>query len=106
MEPIDGELVERERSDISLQQLCVVCGMHLELAIELVSYGVITAQGERQEIWRFDLVAQERSRKALRMHRDLGIDWAGLALALDLLEEVERLKQRIALLERGAGGQR
>jgi chaperone modulatory protein CbpM len=97
MDPIDGELVEH--TTISLHQLCVVCGMHLELAIEMVSCGVIEAAGERPESWRFDLQAQERSRKAVRMHRDLGIDWAGLALVLDLLEENERLHARTAFLE-------
>ena len=101
MDPIDGEVVSQ--TTITLHQLCVVSGMHLELAIEMVSSGVISPAGERPESWRFDLQAQERSRKALRMHRDLGIDWAGLALALDLLEEIERLQARVAFLEGGIG---
>ncbi len=100
--PLDGELADH--LSLSLHELCLAAGVRAEIAIELVSIGVIEARGSGPESWAFDLRALERSRTALRLHRDLGIDWAGLALALDLLEEVERLRHRILVLERGRAG--
>jgi chaperone modulatory protein CbpM len=89
----------------TLRELCVVCGVHAELALELVAHGVIQAEGPHQPL-RFSEAALDRSKKALRLRRDLGVDWEGLALALDLLDEVERLRARVALLERVAGSER
>jgi chaperone modulatory protein CbpM len=84
----------------TLRELCLVCGVHAELALELVAHGVIETEGPRESP-RFSEAALDRSKKALRLRRDLGVDWEGLALALDLLDEVERLRARLALLERG-----
>jgi len=33
------------------------------------------------------------AKKARRLHRDLGVDWSGIALALCLLEELEELRE-------------
>jgi chaperone modulatory protein CbpM len=99
--PLEGEL--GDRLVLTLRDLCVATGVKAELAIELVSIGVIQARGAGPDTWVFDLRALERSRRAVRLHHDLGIDWAGLALALDLLEELERLRERVELLERSRG---
>jgi chaperone modulatory protein CbpM len=97
-EPQHGEIVGS--GTLTLHELCLICGLEDQLVIELVSVGVIEASGPGPQEWRFTTQALDRSRKALRLHRDLGIEWQGLALALDLLEEVDRLRARVALLER------
>lgn len=99
-EPLEGEIVDR--STFTLTELCLAVGVHADLAIEMVACGVIEtrAPGREPQAWLFDVRALTRSRTALRLHRDLGVDWRNLALTLDLLEEVERLRQRVALLER------
>jgi chaperone modulatory protein CbpM len=103
-DPLDGEIADG--MTLTLTELCVRVGAHADLVVELVSCGVVVARGASQDEWAFDLRALERSRAALRLHRDLGLDWRNLALTLDLLEEVERLRRRVDLLERlhGAGG--
>ena len=45
--------------------------------------------------WRFSGTALRRTRLALRLERDLELNLAGVALALDLMEEVERLRQAL-----------
>ncbi len=95
-----GEIVSDGRT-YTLREVCVIIGEHTELVVEMVSYGVIDARGARPDAWAFDERALHRTKKALRLRRDLGIEWAGLALALDLLDEVERLRARIAALSRG-----
>ena len=34
------------------------------------------------------------TRKALRLHRDLEIDWSGIAFALSLIDEIEQLREQ------------
>jgi chaperone modulatory protein CbpM len=45
--------------------------------------------------WRFSGTALRRTRLALRLERDLELNLAGVALALDLMEEVERLRRAL-----------
>ena len=42
--------------------------------------------------WRFPGSAVTRAQKALKLARDLRVNWPGTALALDLLDEIERLR--------------
>ena len=43
--------------------------------------------------WRFSGAQLRRARIALRLERDLGVNAAGVALALELLEELEQLRR-------------
>jgi len=86
---------------LTLAQLCRVFELHADYAIELVEAGVVEpAWGRGPADWRFESHALLRMRRALRLHRDLAVDPAGAALALDLIEEVQRLRARVRVLER------
>lgn len=51
-----------------------------------------------QEQWKFSADSLKRARTAMRLQRDLGINEAGIALALDLLEEIEILESKVQKL--------
>ena len=88
-----------DRTIFTLYELCRVCGVHAELVIEMVEEGVLEPRGVAPEEWRFSGSAVTRAQKALKLSRDLRVNWPGAALALDLLEEVEQLR----LLRRTTG---
>lgn len=81
-----------ERAVFTLRELCHACGVHAELVIEMVDEGLIEPRGAVPAEWRFSGSAVTRAQKALTLVRDLRVNWPGAALALDLLEEVERLR--------------
>ncbi len=71
-----------------------------ELEVELwVVEGVLQPlAGATREEWRFGATALRRTRAAARLMRDLEVNAAGVAIALDLLERIaalESLLQRI-----------
>ncbi|HTE41899.1 MAG TPA: chaperone modulator CbpM [Steroidobacteraceae bacterium] len=70
---------------------------HGQLAI-LVEIGILEPNGS--EPWRFEHRDLRRLRSAQRLVRDLGVNLAGAALILDLLDERAELSARIAMLER------
>ena len=84
-----------EQTQLTLADLCRACAVHAERIIELVDVGVLEPQGREPARWIFTGASLHRARKALRLQRDLDIDLAGAALALELLDEIESLRARL-----------
>ena len=87
-----------EEGSLTLGQLCRACGVHADWIISLVEEGIIEPQGADIRLWRFSGTSLVRARSALRLQRDLGVNLAGIALALDLMEELESLRAHIKTL--------
>ena len=85
--------------DLSLDDLCGFCRTERATIISLVEYGVLQPHGDAPDTWAFDGYCVTRAIKAQRLEKDLGINVAGIALILDLLEERASLLRRM-----GTGG--
>ncbi|WP_448326009.1 chaperone modulator CbpM [Sulfitobacter sp. M13] len=81
---------------LSLQDLCRFCQAEETWVIELVDYGVLEPVGSTRGNWRFVGASIARAKKAQRLKRDLGINTAGVALVLELLEERDHILRRLA----------
>ena len=92
--PVSG-LVLDDAIEISLEELCRACGKHEQWVIALVSEGVLNPRGKAPAEWRFPGSTLRVARTAQRLESDLGVNLAGVALALDLLAEIERLSIRV-----------
>jgi chaperone modulatory protein CbpM len=88
-----------ERVTLDLGELCRVQGVHQRVVIGMVREGVLEPLGDAPENWRFAPNAMARLARALRIRDDLHLNLAGTALALDLLEELAALRQRVSVLE-------
>lgn len=84
-----------EQAQLTLTELTRACSVHAELIIELVEEGVLAPIGREPRSWRFTGAHMRRARVAVRLQRDLGVNLAGAALALQLLDEVEALRSRL-----------
>ncbi|MBT8135368.1 MAG: chaperone modulator CbpM, partial [Gammaproteobacteria bacterium] len=51
--------------------------------------------GAEQSRWCFSGVSIRRVQKAKRLQRDLGVNPAGAALVIELIDEIERLRCKI-----------
>jgi len=102
---LEGVVLD-ERVTVTFTELAQLCGSDDEVVRLLVAEGVLHPLGSRPEEWRFSGIEIRRARRALRLQRDLDLNLAGTALAIDLLDEVDALRARIraleALLEFGA----
>jgi chaperone modulatory protein CbpM len=67
---------------------------------ELVDAGILEPRGPSPEAWSFPASELSRARTVVRLVHDLGVNLAGAALVIELLEERRRLEHRLALLER------
>ena len=95
---LSGIILE-EQTGLTLAEVCRACAVHAEYIIELVEEGVLVPDGREPVSWRFSGTHMRRATVSLRLQRDLGVNLAGVALALQLLDEVEALRARIRAME-------
>lgn len=94
---ITGQILEKE-IELTVDELSRACSVQVQRIMELVEEGLIEPMGPEPRQWRFAGPSLQRAGTALRLERDLGVNLAGAALALDLLDEIERLRARLRLL--------
>ncbi|HYE34341.1 chaperone modulator CbpM [Methylocaldum sp.] len=92
---ISSGIVLDETVNLSLADVCEACRINAESIFEMVNEGIIDPEGSEPMNWRFNTIALKRLQTALHLQRDLGVNLAGAALALDLLEELEALRRRL-----------
>ena len=89
---LSGQILE-DQSDFSITEVCSICAVEERQIVELVEAGVISTTSVTQ--WRFSGADLRRARISLRLQRDLGVNPAGTAVVLDLLERIESLERRL-----------
>lgn len=103
MTPSTGRaLVLRASADgavIGVEVLASRAGVHPELVRRLVRSGLLepVAGTPSAPLFRRDSAA--RLARALRLRRDLGLNYAGALLACDLLARIDELEGRVARYE-------
>ena len=111
--------LQDEDSLFSLGEICERCGVPADIVVEMVEYGLnpgeyfvyiptppataprssdITDPADNDR-WQFDTDALLRMSRAQRLRRDLELDPAGLALALELLDEIDTLQRQVRTLQ-------
>jgi chaperone modulatory protein CbpM len=102
---IQGVLLD-EDTEFSLEEFCYACSSPTTWVVTLVEVGVLDPVNyqqislEEQTHWKFSADSLKRARTAMRLQRDLGINEAGIALVLDLLEEIEVLESKVQKLSK------
>jgi chaperone modulatory protein CbpM len=89
---LTGEILD-EGSELSLNDLTRMFAVEERRIVEWVEEGVINVLEIDTAQWRFSGAQLRRARIALRLERDLGLNAAGAALALELLEELEQFRR-------------
>jgi chaperone modulatory protein CbpM len=92
-------LVLDEMSSLSLEELCHACRVRSEWIEELVDEGILEPQGGEVRVWHFPGVSLRRVRTVHRLQQDLGVNLAGAALVLDLMDELEAIRARLRRFE-------
>ena len=95
---LTGMLLDTECS-LTLGELSRSCGVHAEFIVEMVEEGILDPLDRDPMCRHFSAASLLRVNRALRLRRDLGINLAGIALAFDLMDEIQQLRSRLNLLE-------
>jgi len=91
---LSGDLIEQDL-EFTVDELCRSCSLQLDHVVAFVQEGVLDPRGENHAQWRFKISSIRRVRTAMRLQRDLGVNLAGAALALELLDRINELQNRL-----------
>jgi chaperone modulatory protein CbpM len=82
---------------VSLIKLCHCTEIPVEQIFSMVEYGVLEPiNSQLSHIrWRFSANSILRVKTALRLQRDLDVNMAGAALAIELMDELKQLRQNL-----------
>lgn len=90
-----------EHATLTLGELCRSCGVPAEWVARLVEEGVLEpTSGSLSTRWEFSVHYLPRVHRAARLEHDLGLNMSGIALALELMDEIRSLRRRLDALDR------
>ena len=76
-----------------IEELCARTALSREDVREIVYHEIISPRNHNEDEWQFSADAASIAARAARLHRDLELDWHGVALAIRLLQQVENLER-------------
>ena len=88
---LTGQVLE-DYDLISIGDLCRSCTVEIETVTLLVDEGILDPVGSDVETWQFTVTSLRRVKTAIHLQRDLGVNLAGAALALELLDQIADLR--------------
>ncbi|MBS0290213.1 MAG: hypothetical protein JSS07_09300 [Proteobacteria bacterium] len=95
----EGILLD-ETITYTLKEITFLSDIDETIIIEMVEYGIAEPLGSTHEKWVFNSQALLRLKKAMRLHRDLHINWPGISLALDLMQERDELRTLLKIMQK------
>jgi chaperone modulatory protein CbpM len=89
---LTGQLLE-DYDLVTIDDLCRSCTVEVETITLLVAEGILDPIGGDVEHWQFTVASLRRVKTAIHLQRDLGVNLAGAALALELLDRIAELER-------------
>jgi chaperone modulatory protein CbpM len=89
-----------EATEISIVDLCDACSIDITVIEEMIAEGIVEPSG--RELNRVPYSTVRRTRTVIHLQHDLGVNLAGAALALELLEQIAQLRAKLRLVETGS----
>ncbi len=89
---LTGEVLE-DHDMVTLDDLCRSCSIEVETVTLLVEEGILDPVGGDLRHWQFSVASLKRVKTTIHLQRDLGVNLAGAALALELLDRIAKLER-------------
>ena len=84
---------------VEIEVLAREAGLHPELVRRLVRLGLVEPAGGTARAPLFPRDAAAQLARATRLRRDLGLNYAGAVLAIELLARIDELEERLRRYE-------
>lgn len=98
-EIITGVLINGSQT-WSFTEVCQHCHVSQQLLMDLLEHGLLGNLSSDYENITFDHAMLSKVRAAYRLHHDLEMDLQGVLMVLDLLEDMEKMRNELDILRR------
>lgn len=96
---ITGVIVnENTAISFTFMEICTKCKLTEETLVEMVEHGLSPQEKKPVKQRYFDYKTLVRIQSAARLQNDLGINIPGAALVLELLDELEAMRNELSIL--------
>lgn len=92
--------VLNDQATLTLKDVCEKCGLDSDTVTTYVEEGLLEISGDATGTLHFSRTHVVRLQKATRLERDLRLNPAGAVLALELMTEIESLKNKLRYFQR------
>jgi len=94
VEQVTAEIITAGR--IRREEVCARLGIGDDMLEVCLQWAIIQhPEPDPQGTMLFPEDALDRLGRGLRLHRDLGINWPGVSVALELLDRIQELEQQV-----------
>lgn len=91
-----------EHTTISIVDVCQRCGISEDVLLEMIEHGLFSQQVAYSKNMYFDEKKIGRIQAASRIQHDLDVNVPGVVLVLELLDELEQLRNQLHILQHHA----
>ena len=92
--PISGTIFDAP-TEITIVELCEVCSVERKMVDQLIDEGILEPTGRSGKRQQFPYSSVRRTRTVIHLQRDLGVNLAGAALVLELLDNIDDLRAQL-----------
>jgi chaperone modulatory protein CbpM len=89
-----------EQRPLTLEELHQIVNIPTDFIHHLVEFEIIHPTGASPEQWVFELSELKRIKTALHLHTDLEVNVAGIAVVMDLIEQLEDMRAEMELIRK------
>ena len=89
--------------ELTLEEICEIAKVPTEVLITIVEEGILEPKGASPDEWCFDNYMLSIVKRASRLHRDFDVEWTGIPLYLDMIDELEKLRSENKSLKQRLG---
>ncbi len=94
IKPISGTIFD-ETAEITIVELCDVCSVDRKMIDQMIDEGILELMDSGHGRRRLPYSSVRRTRTVIHLQRDLGVNLAGAALALELLDRIDNLRTQL-----------
>lgn len=92
--PMSGTIFD-EATEITIVELCDICSVERKMIDDMIDEGILEPTSDGRAHRGLPYSSVRRTRTVIHLQRDLGINLAGAALALELLERIDALRTQL-----------
>ena len=90
---LTGDILDE--TTLSLDDIAQACSVRAEWVVQKVEAGLLTCSIQESSTWHFASADLTRAKRLVAIEQDFEANEEVAALVVDLIEEIERLKQKL-----------